>query len=415
MQLGPDHLARLLRFALALFGLALTGAGLWLTLGIRHGGPANAGAPAVDFSISAPGCNSSGTPAAKCGFPLSTVFTVTFSLNAQPPGGWSGYDMDILYSGSVTYKAGSLQQAGAGVWPNCAFPTGEGGFDPGEAFTACANNTGVDQSYTGVLAKLNFTCSPSAGQATLTLVAGNTDLVSATGTQAEASNESLTINCLAPTSTVTNTPTRTNTPTHTPTNTRTFTPTNTATNTPTSTATRTNTPTATNTGTPANTPTITNTPTNTRTPTNTNTPTNTITPGGPTLTPSNTPTATRTPTPGSATPTSTATGTAPAPSATPTATLDESAATLTPTATGAIPTNTPTPTPTQTPAPDGLVGDANKNGRVTAVDALLVLQDDAGIIPPVNPRADANHNGRIDVVDAALILQLDAGIISALA
>ncbi|HTP09107.1 MAG TPA: DNRLRE domain-containing protein [Anaerolineae bacterium] len=70
------------------------------------------------------------------------------------------------------------------------------------------------------------------------------------------------LQCVAPTSTPTNT--QTNTPTHTPTNTATPTPTSTATNTPTSTST--NTPTST----PTNTPT--STPTNTPTPTSTNTP-----------------------------------------------------------------------------------------------------------------------------------------------
>jgi hypothetical protein len=51
---------------------------------------------------------------------------------------------------------------------------------------------------------------------------------------------------------------------------------------------------------------------------------------------------------------------------------------------------------------------------VNSIDAALVLQYSAGLIPSINQNADANHNGEIDPVDAALILQLDAGIISQL-
>jgi hypothetical protein len=144
-------------------------------------------------------------------------------------------------------------------------------------------------------------------------------------------------------------------------------------------------------------------------------PTPTITPGGPTLTPTHTPKAT------SETPTQTSTPTSVGPTVTPTATGEELTATPTlsgelPTATptSEMPTSTPTPTRTRTPTPDpaDLVGDANKDGYVNAIDAELVLQSSAGLISSINQNADANHNGQINAIDATLILQYVAGLLS---
>ena len=76
------------------------------------------------------------------------------------------------------------------------------------------------------------------------------------------------------------------------------------------------------------------------------------------------------------------------------------------------PTPTPTPNPTERPR----TGDANCDGVVSAVDAMLVLQRSAALIPtlPCASLADADANGAIDSRDAALILQLLAGLISTL-
>ena len=58
------------------------------------------------------------------------------------------------------------------------------------------------------------------------------------------------------------------------------------------------------------------------------------------------------------------------------------------------PTPTPTPNPTERPR----TGDANCDGVVSAVDAMLVLQRSAALIPtlPCASLADADANGAID-------------------
>lgn len=102
-------------------------------------------------------------------------------------------------------------------------------------------------------------------------------------------------------------------------------------------------------------------------------------------------------------PTSTSTATA-----TPTPT-----ATSTPTQT---PTNTPTRTPTLTPTPALACGDVNGDGSVNSVDALSILQYEAGLILTLREpdRADVNGDGAINSVDATLILQREAGLLARL-
>jgi len=65
---------------------------------------------------------------------------------------------------------------------------------------------------------------------------------------------------------------------------------------------------------------------------------------------------------------------------------------------------------------DKLVGDANDDGTINAVDALFVLQYVADLIatlPDAN-NADANQDGEVDAVDAALILQYVADLLDQL-
>ncbi len=77
---------------------------------------------------------------------------------------------------------------------------------------------------------------------------------------------------------------------------------------------------------------------------------------------------------------------------------------------------TPAPTPTTTPTERPLAGDADCDGAVDAIDATLVLQKSAALIPtlPCPSLADADANGEIESRDATLILQLVAGLISML-
>jgi hypothetical protein len=87
------------------------------------------------------------------------------------------------------------------------------------------------------------------------------------------------------------------------------------------------------------------------------------------------------------------------------------------------PTRPPTPahtsTPSSTPSPTRLPygsGDASKNGRVDALDALLVLQHVDGEIQlgAREANADVNRDGDVTAVDATIILQFVARRIPAL-
>jgi Tol biopolymer transport system component len=80
------------------------------------------------------------------------------------------------------------------------------------------------------------------------------------------------------------------------------------------------------------------------------------------------------------------------------------------------PTNTPAVTATPTALPCPARGDVNKDGTTNSLDALLVLQSVAGLLPslPNDERADANNDGEITAIDAALILQYGAGLVACL-
>jgi hypothetical protein len=103
------------------------------------------------------------------------------------------------------------------------------------------------------------------------------------------------------------------------------------------------------------------------------------------------------------------------PTATPT---PPTAATSTPTDTPMLPTATPTrtntPRPTATRTPEGLCGDANKDGSVNSIDAAITLQFVAGLLDELEhaDNAETNGDGRVNAIDAAIMLQIDAGLIS---
>lgn len=62
---------------------------------------------------------------------------------------------------------------------------------------------------------------------------------------------------------------------------------------------------------------------------------------------------------------------------------------------------------------DKLLGDADCNGEVTALDASWILQYSAEMIDevPCPDLADVNQDGHVDAVDATIVLQTVAGLI----
>jgi lysophospholipase L1-like esterase len=74
---------------------------------------------------------------------------------------------------------------------------------------------------------------------------------------------------------------------------------------------------------------------------------------------------------------------------------------------GSTPTSAPTPT-------GGTRGDANGNGSIDIVDALLVAQYYVGLNPSgfIPANADTNCDNAINIVDALLIAQLYVGLIT---
>jgi hypothetical protein len=61
-----------------------------------------------------------------------------------------------------------------------------------------------------------------------------------------------------------------------------------------------------------------------------------------------------------------------------------------------------------------LRGDVNRDGRVTALDALYIQQALVGIAMPAGvtalPQGDANCNGRLDAADALLVLRFSVSL-----
>ena len=58
------------------------------------------------------------------------------------------------------------------------------------------------------------------------------------------------------------------------------------------------------------------------------------------------------------------------------------------------------------------LNDVNCDGSTNTLDAVLVLQFSAGVLPslPCGSSGDVNHDGMVDAIDAAIILQIAAGL-----
>ncbi len=67
-------------------------------------------------------------------------------------------------------------------------------------------------------------------------------------------------------------------------------------------------------------------------------------------------------------------------------------------------------------SPALIVGDANCNGTVDSVDAAIILQFGAGLVPSLScsQNADVNGDGSVNALDAALVLQYVAGFLPSL-
>ncbi|MCH7699265.1 MAG: hypothetical protein IH865_10060 [Chloroflexi bacterium] len=69
-----------------------------------------------------------------------------------------------------------------------------------------------------------------------------------------------------------------------------------------------------------------------------------------------------------------------------------------------------------TPASAGVqpAGDANCDGSVSSLDAVIVLQVDAGLLDraPCHAQADASFDGVVNSLDATIILQREAGLLA---
>ena len=76
-------------------------------------------------------------------------------------------------------------------------------------------------------------------------------------------------------------------------------------------------------------------------------------------------------------------------------------------------TLTPTARPTKTSTPSPLLGDTDCDGRISSLDALLILQFAAALISslPCPENADISGDGETNPLDSALILQITAGLI----
>jgi len=153
----------------------------------------------VEFSISAPGCNSNGTPTATCTAMVGVPLTLAFNIDALPStGSYLEYHALLAYPAAVVTSAADLTQTGAGNWPFCLPSFGVYSFGSGSVAASCSSSP-VSSSYLGALFHLKVTC-PLPGYYNFTLVGGdgNTDVRDVSGyPHSEATTDTLTVHCYA--------------------------------------------------------------------------------------------------------------------------------------------------------------------------------------------------------------------------
>ncbi|MGH7486408.1 MAG: hypothetical protein ACREMY_12545, partial [bacterium] len=97
------------RFAIYLILLAVTLGGSGWLLANRFGSARAVVEPGLDLSISTGACDSSSGPTT-CPAANGGNFTVAFNVKALgaalTSSGYAGYDVEIMYSGAISYAAG---------------------------------------------------------------------------------------------------------------------------------------------------------------------------------------------------------------------------------------------------------------------------------------------------------------------
>ncbi len=165
--------------------------------------------PTVNFSISSPGCSSSGTPTAKCNVNNGSTFVVAFNLLSLPSnvgGSYAGYDANITYTAGLATGAAApkgISQTGAGNWDECVFNASDF-TTAGTVAAGCGIGIGAPESTDlGALFHVTFTCVTDNSTQTIALQHGDgkTDIVEgpALTSHSEAAvpaHEDLTINCV---------------------------------------------------------------------------------------------------------------------------------------------------------------------------------------------------------------------------
>ncbi len=148
----------------------------------------------LDLSIEVAGttCSTKGGDA-KCSLSLGDTFTLNVLLNSLPSmvTEYEGLDIILQYAG-VTSKNNADMSA---YWPECLFEAWS--YPPGFAAFGCVTFQ-ESSTYTGIVGAIDFNCDTSGSITLIGSGAGDSGLLRQTYTYHEGTDETLTINCVAP-------------------------------------------------------------------------------------------------------------------------------------------------------------------------------------------------------------------------